>query len=658
MYGRHALQMEPVAVVVVAAPHVPLRALVWAEGHYNGPVKTRKTVQPGGEDEDDGGEAAGSGKKAARRRSRQLRELYDSLAGEAAAAGGGGGRRIGGRARRWRRRTWRRRSGSTSCAPPTAFLRDSGCLVRHLQRERMYGLVERTKSIAKCFRELFSQRVQASRQLHAFQLLMVSWKSEQQRRRVEEDIGLIQYARSIFMDQHGIHMMPTLSGHSTSNPITHIDDPPLQIKMEKHIVCTNVQPQNLNPEDKRSSEMEEDDDQLDTECASDLDTNNGKGSCQPAPLNYLSNEQATPYAGSSGQMHVEVSDRARYGCSSYVDEEIEMQMVGQNTAHAQTSLQGQDRPGQWDVLYDNLCSGYLLEPSAAEDQAIPPENAHYAETVLRILSYNMRQQTTANIKAYLAVCTNSPFSRWNTKRAADVRSTKVSECTPQRMLKGILFSVHSSQGKSRGEAQSPEPRDGEGMSRSRRGQVQAELSASHVLKERRRREKLNERFVVLRSLVPFVTKMDRASILADTIEYLKQLRRRIQDLESRPRQTIDGNMPPATSHETRGYVTRASTGKRAAEASGSSTRTPAEVQVSIIESDALLELRCPHRDGLLLRVMQALHRDLRMEVTSVQASSAGGVLLAELRAKVNEAHGRRSSIIEVKRAIHMILSSD
>ena len=90
----------------------------------------------------------------------------------------------------------------------------------------------------------------------------------------------------------------------------------------------------------------------------------------------------------------------------------------------------------------------------------------------------------------------------------------ISEGSPQRMLKSILFigapaAGYSHQRHRREVVQPPEPSrdDGEGTSRSRRGQGQAELSASHVLKERRRREKLNERFIALRSLVPFVTKV-------------------------------------------------------------------------------------------------------------------------------------------------------
>jgi len=146
--------------------------------------------------------------------------------------------------------------------------------------------------------------------------------------------------------------------------------------------------------------------------------------------------------------------------------------------------------------------------------------------------------------------------------------------------------------------------------------------------------------------------MDRASILGDTIEYLKQLRRRIQELESRARlQKIDGHLTaPVVPAEKRAHqsassaamVETGSSRMRAVEATSSScggagrpaAAASAEVQVSIIGSDALVEVRCPRRDGLLLRVMEALHRELGLEVTTVQASSAGDVLLVELRAEV------------------------
>jgi hypothetical protein len=54
---------------------------VWAEGHYNGAIKTRKTVQPAV------AQAPAPAEAADHHRSRQLRELFDSLAREAAAGG-------------------------------------------------------------------------------------------------------------------------------------------------------------------------------------------------------------------------------------------------------------------------------------------------------------------------------------------------------------------------------------------------------------------------------------------------------------------------------------------------------------------------------------------------------------------------------------------
>ncbi|KAF3624748.1 hypothetical protein FXO37_31221 [Capsicum annuum] len=79
------------------------------------------------------------------------------------------------------------------------------------------------------------------------------------------------------------------------------------------------------------------------------------------------------------------------------------------------------------------------------------------------------------------------------------------------------------------------------------------------------------------------------------------------------------------------------------------------VEVSIIENDALVELRCPYKEGLLLDVMQML-RELKVEVVAIQSSLNNGVLFAEMRAKVKEnIYGRRASILEVKKSIHQII---
>ncbi|KAL2642320.1 hypothetical protein R1flu_009907 [Riccia fluitans] len=58
-----------------------------------------------------------------------------------------------------------------------------------------------------------------------------------------------------------------------------------------------------------------------------------------------------------------------------------------------------------------------------------------------------------------------------------------------------------------------------------------EAAINHMLAERKRRERQKENFAALRALIPFVSKMDRASILSDAIQYVKQLKSRVQELE-------------------------------------------------------------------------------------------------------------------------------
>ncbi|XP_047945795.1 putative transcription factor bHLH041 [Salvia hispanica] len=52
----------------------------------------------------------------------------------------------------------------------------------------------------------------------------------------------------------------------------------------------------------------------------------------------------------------------------------------------------------------------------------------------------------------------------------------------------------------------------------------------HMISERKRREKLNESFQILRSFLPPGTKKDKASVLSSTVEYMSSLKSRVAEL--------------------------------------------------------------------------------------------------------------------------------
>ncbi|XP_045088773.1 transcription factor BHLH42 isoform X2 [Aegilops tauschii subsp. strangulata] len=616
-------------------------ALVWAEGHYNGAIKTRKTVQPAVAQAQAQAPAAEAADQA---RSRQLRELFDSLAREAAAGGGPGFRDVHGCAQEARRPSaalapedlteteWFYLMSASYSFPPGV-----GLPGRAFARGGHVWLSRANEVDSKAFSRAILARSAGIKTVVCIPIVdgvLEIGTTE----KVEEDIGLVQYAMAIFMDQQETHMTPSICH---SNQTSHIDQQSFQTQGKTHTGQPKPEPNKFTPE-YDDDEMEYDDNEIDTECASGSETNTGRGHCRHGPPNIASNDDhATHNVGRSSElMQVEMSERVRDGCSSNLGDEIQMLMVCQNSGD-HSNLHGQDEP--WHFLYEELCSGY--PQSSGEDQAMA-ENAHYAHTVSLILHRNnaLRQSDGPNTRSYLAVSHQSSFSRWD----AGIHGRAVAEgTTRQKMLKSVLLFFNAACNKPPGDLRC----DDAGARR------EVDFGASHVMQERKRREKLNERFIVLRSLVPFVTKMDKASILGDTIEYVKQLTKRIQDLESSvARQQVHGDLlVPKGSSERRALM--GMEGPSSSSGSSSSAPVATDVQVSIIESDALLELRCPDRRGLLVTIMQALQEQLRLEVTSVQASSDRGVLLAEMRAKVREVHGRRSSISQVKRAIHLIISS-
>ncbi|XP_078173621.1 transcription factor bHLH14-like [Carex rostrata] len=129
---------------------------------------------------------------------------------------------------------------------------------------------------------------------------------------------------------------------------------------------------------------------------------------------------------------------------------------------------------------------------------------------------------------------------------------------------------------------------------------------NHMEAERQRREKLNHRFYMLRSVVPNVSRMDKASLLADAVEYIKELRARIDVLEAESKHdkseaVVDSVVVPPF------MVTRST--------SAISSPMPIEVEVRVFGTEALIRVQSDggsrsHAPAKLMGVLS----DMRMPV--------------------------------------------
>lgn len=180
---------------------------------------------------------------------------------------------------------------------------------------------------------------------------------------------------------------------------------------------------------------------------------------------------------------------------------------------------------------------------------------------------------------------------------------------------------------------------GAGGSGSGRGKNKKGLPAKNLMAERRRRKKLNDRLYMLRSVVPKISKMDRASILGDAIEYLKELLQRINDLhneiESAPSSSLVG--PSASFHPSTPTLQTFPGAHIKEELCPASFPSPngqqATVEVRMREGHAVnIHMFCARRPGILLSTMTALD-SLGLDIEQAVISCFNGFAMDVFRAE-------------------------
>ncbi|XAR55068.1 hypothetical protein NMG60_11030450 [Bertholletia excelsa] len=208
---------------------------------------------------------------------------------------------------------------------------------------------------------------------------------------------------------------------------------------------------------------------------------------------------------------------------------------------------------------------------------------------------------------------------------------------PQRLLKKVLFEV--------AQMHLPDLREDscerEGILW---GAEVGDNDLNHELAERMRREKISERFSILGSLVPSPNKVDKVSILDKTIEHIKELRKRVDELEScKDARKLEERTSDNCGNYSIGNRKKPLMNKRKAcdveemEAEISrvllkDTSTPESLNVNVINKNVLVEIRCPWREYLLLEVMDAISH-LHMDSHSVQSTNVDGMLSLTIKSK-------------------------
>ncbi|KAG4381022.1 hypothetical protein AAZX31_15G059300 [Glycine max] len=144
----------------------------------------------------------------------------------------------------------------------------------------------------------------------------------------------------------------------------------------------------------------------------------------------------------------------------------------------------------------------------------------------------------------------------------------------------------------------------------------------HIIAERKRREKLSQRFIALSALVPGLKKMDKASVLGEAIKYLKQMQEKVSALEEEQnrKRTVESVVIVKKSQLSSDAEDSSS------ETGGTFVEALPEIEARFWERNVLIRIHCEKNKGVIEKTISEIEK-LHLKVINSSALTFGSFIL-------------------------------